>query len=48
MGQIVFTPHRYFTDESVLSRVPDLFLLLGGIFIVMGLTAAVLVREGIS
>ena len=36
---------RYFDDPSVLDRVPGMFLLLGGIFLIMGYTGTILMRE---
>ena len=33
---------RYFDDPDVLDRVPGMFLLLGGVFLIMGLTGTAL------
>lgn len=35
----------YFDDPSVLDRVPGMFLLLGGIFLIMGYTGTILMRD---
>ena len=35
----------YFTDPDVLNRIPYLFLLLGGCFIVLQVIAIILMRE---
>jgi len=35
----------YFTDDEVLDRVPNMFILLGGIFTVMGLISTLLISD---
>jgi len=35
----------YYTDPALLDRVPNMFLVLGAVFLVMGLTAAYLISE---
>jgi hypothetical protein len=36
---------RYFTDPDLLSRVPNLLLILGGIYLGMGLVACLLINQ---
>lgn len=39
------TDEGYFTDPAVLSRLPNLLLILAGIYVVMGLTGALLIWQ---
>ena len=43
-SSLIYFPDRYFEDEEVLSRVPSLFLFLGGIFAIMQFIAFILLR----
>ena len=37
--------HKYFTDPAILGRVPLLFIILGGIYAVMGFMAVILIAD---
>ena len=40
----LYVAKRYFVDSSVLDRVPNLFLILGGSFLAMGVAGIIMLR----